>query len=101
MTTRTRVALPPSTLEINEVRAYLYGSRQAADAVAWYLAALHRMAGSGAPIVVTTVIASIAGDLVHVTYPETGEELAMAAYARLIGQGVPRSALRVRGESRR
>lgn len=101
MTSRTRVSLPPSTLEINEPRAYLYADRAAADACAWYTAALHRWATAGAPIVVTTVIASIAGALLHVTYPQTGEELALAAYARLIGRGVPRSALRVRGEAAR
>ena len=96
-----RLALPLSTLEVNEVRAFLYADRAAAEACAWYLAAPHRMAAAGAPIVITMIAVSVAGALLHVTYPETGEELALAAYERLIGQGVPRSALRARGEDHR
>jgi hypothetical protein len=97
----SRRALPPSTLEINEVRAYLYANRAAAEACAWYVNALHRMAAAGAPLAITTVMASIAGGLLHVTYPQTGEQLALAARERLISQGVPASALRATGEAAR
>jgi hypothetical protein len=98
-TVTSRRALPASTLEISEPHAFLYGSRQAADALVWYELALHRMAAAGAPVTITTVAASLAGSLLHVTYPATGEQLALAARDRLIGQGVPRSALRATGEA--
>jgi hypothetical protein len=91
--------LPPSTLEINEAYVCFYAPRMAADACAWYVTTLHRWAEGGAPISITMLTASIGGGLLHVTYPETGEQLAHAAYERLIAQGIPKGALRVRGES--
>jgi hypothetical protein len=94
-----RVGLAPNTLEINQVRANLYAPIDASEHVALYLIALDRMVKAGVPITVITVDSCIAGEMVRITYPETGEQLARCAHDRLIERGVPKSALRVRDES--
>jgi hypothetical protein len=84
-------------LEVNQAHLNLY-TPEVADRFAWYLTMLQRAADAGAPIDITTVKVSLAGDLIHLTYPATGEQLARAAYERLLDQGAPKTALRVREE---
>jgi len=90
--------LPPSTLEVNGAHLNLYAPT-VADRFAWYLVMLQRAIAAGEPIRVDTVQASLGGDLVRITYPETGEQLARCAYERLLAQGAPRKALRYQGEA--
>jgi hypothetical protein len=90
-------ALPPSTLEVNGAHLNLYAPT-VADRFAWYLVMLQRAIAAGEPIRVDTVQASLGGDLVRITYPETGEQLARCAYERLHAQGAPRKALRYQAE---
>jgi hypothetical protein len=90
-------ALPASTLEVNQAHLNFYAPT-VADRFAWYLVMLQRAIAAGEPIRVDTVEASLGGDLVRITYPETGEQLARCAYERLLAQGAPRKALRYRGE---
>jgi hypothetical protein len=47
------------------------------------------MVKAGVPITVITVDFCIAGEMVRITYPETGEQLARCAHDRLIERGVP------------
>jgi len=90
-------ALPASTLEVNQAHLNFYAPT-VADRFAWYLVMLQRAIAAGEPIRVDTLQASLGGDLVRITYPETGEQLARCAYERLLAQGAPRKALRYQGE---
>jgi hypothetical protein len=90
-------ALPASTLEVDQAHLNFYAPT-VADRFAWYLVMLQRAIAAGEPIRVDTVQASLGGDLVRITYPETGEQLARCAYERLLAQGAPRKALRYQGE---
>lgn len=91
-------ALSSSTLEVNGVHLNFYAP-MVADRFAWYLVMLRRAIAAGEPIRVDTVQTSLGGDLVRITYPETGEQLARCAYERLLAQGAPRKALRYHGEA--
>jgi hypothetical protein len=91
-------ALPSSTLEVNGAHLNFYAP-VVADRFAWYLVMLQRAITAGEPIQIDTLQTSLGGDLVRITYPETGEQLARRAYERLLVQGAPRTALRYRGEA--
>lgn len=97
LATRKGGALPASTLEVNQAHLYFYAPA-VADRFAWYLVGLERAVAAGAPIQLDIVQVSLGGDRVRITYPQTGEQLARAAYERLLAQGAPKTALRYQGE---
>jgi hypothetical protein len=81
--------LPASTLEVNQAHLNFYAS-SVADSFAWYLVMLQRAIAAGELIQINTVQASLGGDLIRITYPQTGEQLARCAYERLLAQGAGR-----------